>query len=184
MIRIISDEDEESFENYIDLMGNVAEDLFSKLVSPDELDIICSEEHEFKYRGEYFIPRAISQKVLKENKILLATDSEKVAKELDFIMAEQFVFEKEVSFEDITELLITRKPLFEFEDRGIEKIIIPQNKIKRYIEKYLEEDAHEMIRRYCIYEGKKYYFEPLEEKIEIISDNNEKDFKNYVTVTG
>ncbi len=186
MIRITSYVEEEGFEKYInDITEDLGEVIYSKLVFPDELDIIYSEKHEFKYRDKYFnSARSINLSMAKYNRIILSTLNEKIAEELNFKKIEQFVFEKEVSFDDITELLITREPLFKFEDRGIEKIIIPQNKIKGYIEKYLEEDAHEMIRRYCIYEGKKYYFEPLEEKIEIISDNNEKDFKNYVTVTG
>ena len=186
MIRITSYVQEEGFEKYIDdIADDLDEVIYSKLVFPDELDIIYSEKHEFKYRDKYFnSARGINLSMAKYNRIILSTLNEKIAEELDFKKIEQFVFEKEVNLKDITELLITRKTLFEFEDREIEKIIVPQNRIKRYIEKYLEEDAYEMTRRYCIYEGKKYYFEPLEEKIEVISNNNEKDFKNYITVTG
>ncbi len=185
MIRIIAYEHREGFENYIDVMGNIVEDLFSKLVFQDELDAICSIGHEFKYKNIYFrSARSIGRWIIKENRIILSTDNREAAERLDFTMIEPFVFEREVSLDDITELLIIREPLFKFEDKGIEKIIVPQNKIKRYIEKYLEEEAHEMIRRSCVYKGKKYYFEPLEEKIEIISNDKEKDFEKYITVTG
>ncbi len=185
MIRILSYEREKGFKNHISrITERVKKDRFSKLVSPDELDIICSEEHEFKYKGKYFTSRSINQRTIKENKILLSTNNAHIAGKLDFAMVEQFVFEKKVNLNDITELVITRKPLMQFKDNDTEIIIIPQNKIKRYIKRYLYKKHHRMNRTYCIYKGKKYCFESIGTMVEIISDSQEKGFKNYIDITG
>ncbi|HLR33717.1 MAG TPA: hypothetical protein VK071_00110 [Tissierellales bacterium] len=41
-----------------------------------------------------------------------------------------------------------------------------------------------MDRKYCIYNGKKYYFESTEKMVEIISNEYEEGFKNYLQITG
>jgi len=185
MIKLISHEKEKDFENYVDMMGNVADNLFSKLVSPDELDLICSEEHEFKYKDKYFVSaRSINKEMAEKNSVILLTLNENTAKKFNFKKIEQFVFEKEVSLNDITELLITRRPLPPFEDREIERIVIPQNRIKKYIKKYSYKKVHKVDRKYCIYNGKKYYFESAEKMVEIISNEYEEGFKNYLQITG
>ena len=185
MIKIITHEHEEGFENYIGYTGYISKNLFSKLVSQDELDVICSVTHEFKYKDKYFrSARSIDQWVIEKNSIILSTLDEQIAKELDFKKIERFVFEKEVNLDDITEIMITLEPLFQFKKRGIEKIVISKHKIKQYIEKQIYRKHHRMEKIYCIYKGKKYYFESSKEMIEIISDKYEKGFKNYIDITG
>lgn len=138
MLKIISNEQEEGFENYIGITGRVSRNLFSKLVSQDELDIICSEKYEVKYMNRYFEPTVLNKKVIEENNIELFTSSEEIAKELNFIKKEQFIFEKKIDLKEIEELLITQTPLMKFKDEMVIKTTITQEQIKYYFEKNLK----------------------------------------------
>ncbi len=87
----------------------------------------------------------INQEVIRKNKIVLYTQNEKVAKELGLMDEGYHDFVKEVNFDDIKELVITREPLEEYKEKfkniDTKKVVKSKEEIKEYIREYLKSEV-------------------------------------------
>lgn len=133
-IELVSPIYQEGFSNYVDVIGRVHSDLYIKIVELAEVDSIYDEIVSICYKGIYFdlfVP--ITHISVEDNKYVLFTPSEEIAKKFDFEKKEQFVFAKEIGKEQIDNVRITQKPIKEFEKQGIKEIIISKNEIDTWL---------------------------------------------------
>ena len=129
-VELVSHIYQEGFSNYIDVIGRVHSDLFVKTVEFTEVDSIYDEIINIYFKGinfELFVP--ITPISVEDNKYVLFTSSEEIAKKFDFEKKEQFVFTKVICKEQIDSIKITQKPIKEFEKQGVKEIIIPKQEI-------------------------------------------------------
>lgn len=108
----------EGFEQYVDVIGKIHNDLFIKRLNIDEVDIIYNEDMLIKYKGKYF--QLFADKIFKEdvldNSYMIWTASEQLAQEYIFEKKEQFVFIKYITREEIEAIKIVKKPVLDFKD--------------------------------------------------------------------
>ncbi len=132
---IISKIKEEGFNNYIDVLGREHNDLFMKEVDFSEAEIVYEENIEIKFKGIYFqvFPSVIRRTDIEDNRFTLFTSSEELAKEYGFEKKEQFVFEKDISKEQIEMIKIIQNPIKEFERSEIKEIVIEKSDIDKWL---------------------------------------------------
>lgn len=87
------------FNPYVDLMGRELDNLFTKKLSFREVDIVYYEEIFFEYKGLYFslYHASIRPENIEDDRFMIYTDSEDIAKKYNFEKKEQFVFIKYIS---------------------------------------------------------------------------------------
>lgn len=134
-IELISRNKKEGFEEYIDILGRVHENLFIKQLDLHDVDVVFRENIELKYKEVYFqlFSSTIKLENIQDNRFMLFTDSEKLAKEYSFEKKEQFVFSKDITKEQIESIKIIQQPIKEFESHGIKEIIIEKEKVNDWL---------------------------------------------------
>lgn len=139
-IRIVSRNKEEGFANYVDILGETADDLFVKEVSEDDLDFA----YELWYRAEYFghefdVFSSIDKKLFEKNVIVLkASFNDDMAKLLDFDHYDRGTLIKRLCFDDIDRLIEVKVPILKFKDMEQTEKEIPKDKIAEHINNKLE----------------------------------------------
>ena len=119
IVMLVSECEDEGFEYYKDVLGNVHTDLFQKEVKRDTVELIYSLSFSTVYKGESFEPLSINKSVVEYNKVVLFTSDENVARKYGFNKKEQFVFEKEVKLDELDEFISIKTPILEFKDKKI-----------------------------------------------------------------
>lgn len=133
-VTLVSSTNQEGFTNYVDVIGRVHNDLFSKVVKLKEVDLIYDEIINICYAGIYFeLFGPITSISIEDNKYVLFTSSEEIAKKYAFEKKEQFVFAKEIGKEQIESIRITQKPIKEFKEQGEKEIIISKNELDAWL---------------------------------------------------
>lgn len=140
IIIITSKIKQNGFINYIDILGKEHSDLFMKEVSFDEVEAVYEENIEVAYKGLYFqiltsVPKMAD---IQSEQLRIVTESEKLAKELDFEKLEQFVFIKKISIKEIEKIKIIQKPIKEFESYGVREIMIEKEDISNWLKTFLD----------------------------------------------
>lgn len=131
---MISKIKQEGFNNYIDVLGREHDDLFMKEVEFSEVEIVYKENIEIKFKGIYFqLFSSVIRKVdIEDNRFVLFTNSEELAKEYGFEKKEQFIFIKDISKEQIEMIKIIQNPIKEFEGGEIKEIVIEKSDIDKW----------------------------------------------------
>lgn len=131
---LVAYEKKEGFSNYIDVVGNEHSDIFMKEVEIGDVELIYKEDISICYLGNYFeLFAPITFASVKDNKYVLFTSSEEIAKEFEFEKEEQFVFSKKICKEQIDSIKITRKPIREFEKQGVQEIVVTKNEVEAWL---------------------------------------------------
>jgi hypothetical protein len=112
-IYIISRDPEDlknGFDYYINVVGNQVKDVYWKKVNKNELEEIYNIEMYVKFKGYEF---KISG--TKNNNIIISTvgpELEPLAKKLNFKFVEPWVYDKEISIDEVDEIIERQEPVY------------------------------------------------------------------------
>lgn len=122
------------FKEYVDVLGNRHSDILVKKVSTDDLEFAYELKYKVIYNNIEFEPWSIGKHILNEEKISLFTSNSDLASLYGFTKEEQFVFKKELKLNDIEALIEIKIPILKFNHMKEERTRIEQKYIKKYFE--------------------------------------------------
>lgn len=128
-----SDKKLNGFTNYIDVLGKVQEDTFTKEVSIDDVDLAYYLKVNALYKGKEFETCGIGSFCLEDNSLVLSSRETKDMEDYGFEKQEQFVFDKEVSLDDLDALIEIKTPILKFRRMPEKRKLILKSMIKEYI---------------------------------------------------
>lgn len=129
---------EPGFSELIDLAGNVHKDIFIKEVDINEVDNLYEMNYRVLYKGNEYKCLKVNSETLDINYITIYTSDSDIAHKYGFIKKEQFIFDKDVSLDEIDALIEIKKPILNFSNLGEEKIKIEQKDIRSYLLNIIE----------------------------------------------
>ena len=135
-LELTSNESEDinnGFKEYIDVLGNKHSDILIKEVSLDEVEFAYELSYKVIYKGTEFNPWAIGKLIINKDEISLFTSNSEQANQYEFTKKEQFIFKKEVKLDEIEALIEIKKPILKFKYIKEEKIKIEKKDIRNYL---------------------------------------------------
>lgn len=126
------------FNELVDLAGNVHKDIFIKEVDMNDVDIIYEVEYRVLYRGNEYKCLKVAKETVDINYITIFTSDSDIAKKYGFTKKEQFIFDKDVSLDEIDALIEIKKPILKFSHLKDQKIKIEQKNIRDYLSNIIE----------------------------------------------
>ncbi|WEG18945.1 hypothetical protein PQ478_10785 [Alkalihalophilus pseudofirmus] len=131
-LRLRSNVKEEGFKELIDIAGNKHNDIFIKQLSEEDVELAFEIEVLVVFKGEEF--QLFSSVSPEDNTVKLISFNPEQAKHYDFQIHEPFVFKKEISFDEVEEIIEIRKPILKWEGQPVSKSVIPKESYKAYFE--------------------------------------------------
>lgn len=133
-IILISYKKYDGFHEYINVVGEINNNLFVKEVSKNDLEDAYALKYEIVYKGIRF--KAFQPEDLyNDGKMEIWTDYDDIAEKYDFERMDMFFYYKLIEEKDIEELVEIREPIFQFKDtKKVTKQVIPKDKIMQYAE--------------------------------------------------
>ncbi|WP_273450630.1 hypothetical protein [Streptococcus ferus] len=128
----------DGFEQYINILGQVAENTFVKEVNENDLDYLYELSYELKYKGRWFHlftalnPRAISEDYFEIILSFLDLEEKELAEKLDFERTDKFYYTKRIYRKDIEELKVIELPQGIFSSQGKKETILEGQEIDDY----------------------------------------------------
>ena len=129
---------EQGFSELIDLAGNVHKDIFIKEVDINEVDNLYEMNYRVLYKGNEYKCLKVNSETLDINYITIYTSDSDIAHKYGFVKKEQFIFDKDVSLDEIDALIEIKKSILNFSNLGEEKIKIEQKDIRDYLLNIIE----------------------------------------------
>lgn len=126
----------EGFQNYIDPMGKLFPDYFSKTVKIEELDYLCKIHYEIQYKGHFFhITSAMNQMNIKNDwyELIPNLKQNEIKNELGFEQVNKLDWAKEIGRKDIEAIKIVETPLDIFSEKGLKIKILEGEEIDRFL---------------------------------------------------
>ena len=133
---LVSQEKEEGFEEYIDIVGEKRPDIFVKDVDIHELDYLYEIWYEIQYKGHFFhVMSAMIRKLIDKDLFWLHADIEEYEfiEKLGFKVYDKGEWRKEIGRKDIEALKIIEEPLGIFKDRGSKVKILEGKAIDEFL---------------------------------------------------
>lgn len=131
-LRLKSNIKEEGFKQLIDIAGNEHNDLFIKELSEEDVELAFEIEVVVVFKGEEFqLFTAVSPEDIT---VKITSFNPEQAKQFDFEIHEPFVFKKEISFDEVEEIIEIRKPILKWEGQPESRRIIPKQLYNAYLE--------------------------------------------------
>ena len=137
-IRLKTRIDELGFNELVDLAGNIHKDIFIKEVDINNVDIIYEVDYRVLYKGNEYKCLKVAKETLDINYITIYTSDSDIADHYEFIKKEQFIFDKNVSLDEIDALIEIKKPILKFNYLKEERTKIEQRDIKDYLSRIIE----------------------------------------------
>ncbi|KOF56262.1 hypothetical protein AGR56_05200 [Clostridium sp. DMHC 10] len=122
----------------VDLAGNVHKDIFIKEVDINNVEIIYEVDYRVLYKGNEYKCLKVAKETLDINYITIYTSDSDIAAKYEFIKKEQFIFDKDVSLDEIDALIEIKKPILKFNCLKEQRTKIEQKDIKDYLSKIIE----------------------------------------------
>lgn len=129
---------EPGFNELVDLAGNIHKDILIKEVDMNNVDIIYEVDYRVLYKGNEYKCLKVAKETLDINYITIYTNDSDIADQYGFIKKEQFIFDKDVSLDEIDALIEIKKPILKFNYLKEEKTKIEQKDIKDYLANIIE----------------------------------------------
>lgn len=126
------------FNELVDLAGNIHKDIFIKEVDINNVDIIYEVDYRVLYRGSEYRCLKVAKETVDRNYITIYTSDSDIADQYGFIKKEQFIFDKDVSLDEIDALIEIKKPILKFNHLEEEKTKIGQKDIRDYLSNIIE----------------------------------------------
>lgn len=135
-IEITRREYKNGFENYVDVAGNVHDDIFIKYLKLKDVSEVYEEDVQIKYNNNFFelYGDKIFKKNVLENSYMIYTNSEELASKYGFEKKEQFVFYKYITLEMIEAIRVVRTYIKPKRRKEMENIL-QGKEILNYLEK-------------------------------------------------
>ncbi|MDR4887685.1 hypothetical protein RGU12_09015 [Fredinandcohnia sp. QZ13] len=132
----VNDKQTNGFKEYVDVLGRPHKDIFEKDIAISDVDLVYLKKINAIYKGKEFETYGINSSTLENNYILLFSKNYEDVNNYGFIKHEQFVYQKEVTLEDIDALVEIKKPILKWEDQLESRKLIPNNMIREYLSYY------------------------------------------------
>ena len=128
----------DGFDQYINILGQIAENTYVKEVEDVELDFLYELSYELKYQGRWFhLFTALNSRTIFEDyyEIILSfldAEEKKLAEELDFERTDKFYYTKRIYRKDIEALKVIEIPQGIFSLQGKKERILEGQEIDDY----------------------------------------------------
>ena len=135
---LISNVQYDGFAQYINILGQVAENTYIKEVENVELDFLYELSYELKYRGLWFyLTSSLNTNTISKELFVIGLDyfgSEAIelAEELGFERPDKFYFTKKIYRKDIEALKVIESPQGIFSSQGKKERILEGQEIDDY----------------------------------------------------
>lgn len=135
---LISNVQYDGFNQYINILGQVAENTYVREVEDAELDYLYELSYELKYKGRWFRlftalnPQTISEDYFEIILSFLDLEEKKLAEELDFERTDKFYYTKRIYRKDIEKLKVIELPQGIFSSQGKKEKILEGQAIDDY----------------------------------------------------
>ena len=110
-VTIFTHNNEDGFSEYRDVLGNICQGVFSKIINIKETDAIYNVIYKVEYCDHYFEVMSLSKTALETQKIIIVTQDEESVRKFGFTKHEQFVFIKEIELKETTKLKVIKIPV-------------------------------------------------------------------------
>lgn len=137
-VRLKTRSAELGFNELVDLAGNVHKDIFIKEVDMNNVDIIYEVDYRVLYKENEYKCLKVAKETLDINYITIYTSDSNIAGQYGFIKKEQFIFDKDVSLDEIDALIEIKKPILRFNHLKEERTKIEQKNIRDYLSNIIE----------------------------------------------
>lgn len=127
------------FNELVDLPGNIHKDIFIKEVDIDNVDIIYEVDYQVLYKGNKYKCLKVAKENADINYITIYTSDSNIAYQYGFIKKEQFIFDKDVSLDEIDALIEIKKPILKFNYLKESQTKIEQKDIRNYLINIIEQ---------------------------------------------
>lgn len=133
-IILISNIEYDCFHKYVNLAGEINNNIFIKEVTENDLEDAYELNCKVIYKGREFDVSSSMANIIKSNKLLIGTLDYPLTEELGgFERVDKYYYEKEVSFDEIDKFLEVKKPLFHFKNtKSVTTREIPKDEIIKY----------------------------------------------------
>lgn len=144
---LISNVQYDGFAQYINILGQVAENTYIKEVENVELDFLYELSYELKYQGRWFhLFTALNSRTIFEDyyEIILSfldAEEKKLAEELEFERTDKFYYTKRIYRKDIEALKVIEIPQGIFSLQGKKETILQDEAIDAYLSEIVHNDG-------------------------------------------
>ena len=136
---IISDVQEDGFEQYINIVGQVAPNTYVREVTDVDLDYLYDLSYQVKYKGRYYhVTSNLNQRTISKDMYVIQlsfpNEEEKALVEaLNFERPDKFQYTKRLYRKEIDELVVIETPLGIFADQGKKETVLVGEAIDAYL---------------------------------------------------
>lgn len=112
--------------------------IYTKEVKITDIELAYEVNYKVIFKGNEYKCLKVNSETLDINYITIYTSDSDIAHKYGFIKKEQFIFDKDVSLDEIDALIEIKKPILNFSNLGVEKIKIEQKDIRNYLLNIIE----------------------------------------------
>jgi len=134
-VLIISKEEREGFENYINVVGRKSKTSFMKVLDKSEIESLYHERIYFQYKGMVLTAGGINKRGIDENSFLVFGATEKQAREYGFKGNFRDGYERFIKLEEIERIIVKKTPVKGFEEffNVEETEVVEKENVKEWI---------------------------------------------------
>lgn len=129
---------ESGFSELVDLAGNIHKNIFIKEIDMDHVDFVYEVEYRVLYKDHEYRCLKVSRENVETNNITIYTNDSELGKKYEFVQVDKFIFDKDVSLDEIDALIEIKKPLSTFNHLKEERTKVEKQDIKRFLANIIE----------------------------------------------
>ena len=136
-VTLISHNEDEGFEIYVDIKGRVSSTTFIKKVAMDDLDYLYRIHYEIQYRGHFFyVSSAMNRMNIADDwfEIKPSIKQNQLRIDLDFKQINKLEWAKEIHRKDIEVLKIIEEPMGRFINQGLKIKLLKDKEIDEFLD--------------------------------------------------
>lgn len=133
------DKVDSSFKEIKIQQGFFSRSVYSKEIKLTDLELAYELNYKVIFKGSEYKCLKVNSQTLDINYVTIYTSDSDIAKKYGFTKKEQFIFDKDVSLDEIDALIEIKKPILKFSNLKGQKITINQKDIKNYISNIIEQ---------------------------------------------
>ena len=133
------DKVDSSFKEIKIQQGLFSRSVYSKEIKLTDLELAYELNYKVIFKGSEYKCLKENSQTLDINYITIYTSDSDIAQKYGFTKKEQFIFDKDVSLDEIDALIEIKKPILKFSNLKEQKITINQKDIKNYLSNIIEQ---------------------------------------------
>lgn len=112
--------------------------IYTKEIGITDIELAYELDYKVIFKGMEYECLKVNSETIDENYITIFTSDADVAKKYGFIKKEQFIYDKDISLDEIDALVEIKKPILQFSSLKAQKKEIAQKNIRNYLSNIIE----------------------------------------------